>query len=434
MKIGSFFPNQTSPVFFALSADDLELHFLREKLTPKQLIDDAENKNLMCTLQVASLYMGKPEDKTSFYEEFQKEKWQRVLSRYHSFFCKMGINPISLDNAFYYPMDSYYQSVEQDRGEIDLVAIHLLSRSNQILHQDTNSLRMSQIINSKMHLARTASQHNIPVPETIVCRKKAIHSSEVSNFLDQYGPEVMLKIMGLSGARNVTSITSLNEIEDYLQEFPDDIEMVLQRKLDHSEWTEMTVDLFISDTHIEIANTRKILFSKGLWVGNYLNADLELEKNQQEILLSVGEYARIQGYSCQEGLNCGIDFFINGQDILITEINARYTGGLFPAEMLKRINMDNSTKGAVAFFDMVSLVHLEEYLNFVDRHLFSVSKNDFSIAPMGFSPYTLDIEGETKINVWQVVTGDFEKFKEIKNRELSKSEMQACDLISLENS
>ena len=51
----------------------------------------------------------------------------------------------------------------------------------------------------------------------------------------------------------------------------------LQRKLDHSEWTEMTVDLFISDTHIEIANTRKILFSKGLWVGNYLNADLELE-------------------------------------------------------------------------------------------------------------------------------------------------------------
>ena len=96
--------------------------------------------------------------------------------------------------------------------------------------------------------------------------------------------------------------------------------------------------------------------------------------------------------------------------------------------------MDNSTKGAVAFFDMVSLVHLEEYLNFVDRHLFSVSKNDFSIAPMGFSPYTLDIEGETKINVWQVVTGNFEKFKEIKNRELSKSEMQACDLISLENS
>ena len=74
------------------------------------------------------------------------------------------------------------------------------------------------------------------------------------------------------------------------------------------------------------------------------------------------------------------------------------------------------------------------YQSFVDRHFFSVSKNDFSIAPMGFSPYTLDIEGETKINVWQVVTGNFEKFKEIKNRELSKSEMQACDLISLENS
>ena len=119
MKIGSFFPNQSSPVFFALSGDDLELHFLREKLTPKQLVDDAENKNLMCTLQVASLYMGKPEDNTSFYEEFKKNSWNKVLTRYHNFFTNMGINPISLEKVFYYSMDSYYDTVEQDRGDIE---------------------------------------------------------------------------------------------------------------------------------------------------------------------------------------------------------------------------------------------------------------------------------------------------------------------------
>jgi len=431
MKVGSFFPNQEKSVFYALSADDLELHFLRENLTAKQLIDDAENKNLMCALQVASLYMGKPSDKTSFYEEFKKEEWQTVLSRYHSFFNNMGIKPIPLENAFYYPMDSYYANVERDRGDIDLVAIHLISRSNQQLHQDPESLLMSQTVNSKMHLARTAEEHNIPVPQTLVCSKNNLDSPEVSNFLNDHGSEVMLKVMGLSGARNVTVIDSVGAAKDYLKEYDDDLELVLQQRLNHSEWTEMTVDLLVSDTNIEIANTRKILFSEGVWVGNYLNANLELDQSQQNALLKVGEYARELGYSSPEGFNCGLDFFIKGKDILITEINARYTGGLFPAEMLKRIGQDKSTEGAVAFFDQVSEDKLEDYLDFVDRHLFSHSLHDFSIAPMGFSPYTIEVEGVNKVNVWQVVVGNFEQFKEIKEKELEPSEMQACRMISL---
>ena len=51
---------------------------------------------------------------------------------------------------------------------------------------------------------------------------------------------------------------------------------------------------------------------------------------------------------------------------------------------------------------------------------------------MGFSPYVIDIDGESKVNVWQVVVGDFEEFKEVKKHELKPSEMQACELIFLE--
>ena len=95
----------------------------------------------------------------------------------------------------------------------------------------------------------------------------------------------MLKVMGLSGARNVTSVNSIEAAREYLSEYSEDLELVLQKKLDHSEWTEMTVDLIVSDSTIEIANTRKILFSNGLWVGNYLNANLELDKFQKEELI-----------------------------------------------------------------------------------------------------------------------------------------------------
>ena len=68
-------------------------------------------------------------------------------------------------------MDSYYDTVEQDRGDIELVAIHLVSGSNLMLHQDSQSLSMSQTVNSKMYLARTASENDIPVPETMVWKK-----------------------------------------------------------------------------------------------------------------------------------------------------------------------------------------------------------------------------------------------------------------------
>ena len=106
---------------------------------------------------------------------------------------------------------------------------------------------MSQKINSKMHLARNASKVGIPVPETLVCKKSELENLNVTEFLNNYGPEVMLKVMGLSGARNVTSVDSIMSAREYLKEYSDDLELVLQRKLDHSKWTEMTVDLLISD-------------------------------------------------------------------------------------------------------------------------------------------------------------------------------------------
>ena len=56
----------------------------------------------------------------------------------------------------------------------------------------------------------------------------------------------------------------------------------------------------------------------------------------------------------------GIDFFIgkNGE-ISITEINARWTGGLFPAEILTKIN---NKRDAIPFFDVVPLEKKESFI------------------------------------------------------------------------
>mgnify|MGYP001158463390 FL=1 len=433
MKVGSFFPEQEERVFYALSADDLELHFSREDLNAKQLVDDSENKSLMCCLQVASMYFGKPEDHTSFYENFLKDEWQEVLVRYHNFFIQMGMNPISLDNLHYYPLDNFYSSIDLDRDDVDLISIHLVSGSNQCLQSDELSLRISQEVNSKMRLAETAPSKNIPVPSTLVTRKNRLDDPDVEGFISNHPPAVMLKVMGLSGARNVIEVSSVKEIKTYLADYKEDLELVLQQKLDISIWTEMTVDLIIKDTEITIANTRKILFSEGIWIGNYLNSNITLSKKQHSALIKVGEYVRSLGYSAPEGLNCGIDFFIDGEDIMVIEINARYTGGLFPAEILNRIGVTNSDTGSVAFFDMVSRDKLKEYLTFIDKCLYGKSPYNFSIAPMGFSPNTIEMDGE-KVNVWQVVVGDLEQFKAVKKQFLSDGEMPVSERVFVESS
>ena len=142
------------------------------------------------------------------------------------------------------------------------------------------------------------------------------------------------------------------ECQTIVAEYKNEMMVLLQQKLDPHFYTEMTVDLMVSESDIRIANTRKILFAEGLWVGNLIGDSVQLTPAQESALINVGEYARHHGYSSDIGSNCGIDFFVGDDDsVIVTEINARWTGGLFPAEALKQLN--NQNRDAVAFFDLV---------------------------------------------------------------------------------
>ena len=53
LPIGPFSPGQAQSTYFAMYADDCELHFELSELTPKQRIDHAANVALTAMLQVA---------------------------------------------------------------------------------------------------------------------------------------------------------------------------------------------------------------------------------------------------------------------------------------------------------------------------------------------------------------------------------------------
>ena len=142
--------------------------------------------------------------------------------------------------------------------------------------------------------------------------------------------------------------------------------------------------------------------------------------------MQVGAYAREHGHVAEEGINCGIDYFVFGDEVIVTEINARWTGGLFPAEFLRRLSI---TQPAVAFFDMVPVAQSDAVRAFQREHLFPSAGESLAYVPMGFTPFAMEIDGVERYFVWQIVVGDFAAFVEAKRKALAEDAFPTAELI-----
>jgi hypothetical protein len=326
----------------------------------------------------------------------------------------------------YHPLDGFYESVSQTLPAVELLNLYMWSGSNFPLHQDQSALDMSRNVNSKLHFAQHAPVAGLPVPQTQVYAKSAIAAGDADHFFAANAAGLMMKLLGLAGSRNVFKVDSTAQCLERIEEYDDEVLVLLQRVLDTGAWQEMTVDLTITPERVEISNVRQLLFAGGKWVGNYLSPELAVADAHREMLYRVGEYARHHGYVSERGVNCGIDYFIAGDEIMITEINARWTGGLFPAQYLQRLGVDQP---AVAFFDMVDCQDREALEAFQSEHLYAHGAADFSYIPMGFTPFEMEIEGSARYFVWQIVVGDFASFVEAKTRSLPEGAFPTADLI-----
>lgn len=437
---GPFAPNRMSrseriPTRYSMAGDDCSLHFDLDTLTAKQQQDHASNQILTAMLQVALLYIADDGDDVCLYSAFKESPWAEALKTYHHFFSILALAPLPLANISYHPMHSFYPSVAQTPTNGKTETLYMISGSNWCLHQSQQLLQMSQNLNSKTHFAEHAPRFGLPVPSTLIAQKSDLLSAEVADFFSQHNTPVMLKTLGLAGARNVTTVATAEEALEHLSEYPPDMALVLQERLNLEHYTEMTVDLLVSNENLEITNVRKLLFANGLWVGNLMGGAVSLTAAHRDQLLNVGEYARQHGFTHPDGYNLGIDYFIRNEsapasleEVVITEINARWTGGLFPAELVRRLGIEKQP--VVAFIDMCPPHDLDAYLAFVSQYLHTQSKAAFSIAPMGFAPFPVEVEGHQQLFVWQIVIGDFDAFKSAKNQHLGEQVLATAPLIN----
>ena len=432
MKTGSYFPGNHYSSLYAMAGDDCSLFFDLEQLTEKQQADHLSNIELTAMLQVALACVGHERDHLALYEEYQQPGWQDTLQRYHDFFTRMKSKVIPIEHFSYHPRDTYYQSVanriKDNPALTDVANLYMASGSNKVIHQDEELLAINRNVNSKKHFAENAPAFGIQVPDTLVTTKAELDSKTVAEFFNKHKNKIILKLLGLAGARNVTAVESITATEKYVAEYDDNMVILLQERLDLESYTEMTVDLVVSNDNIRIANTRKLLFADGLWVGNLIGNSVSVTDEQASALIHVGEYARHHGYVTDEGSNCGIDFFI-GKDgsLIVTEINARWTGGLFPAQILSQIDVKG--RDAVPFFDMVLIEEKEAYVDFIERHLVGEYEGEFAMVPLGFGCFPVPVEGLDYFYSWQMVVGDFDAFKQAKNKELPASVMITANII-----
>jgi hypothetical protein len=433
LKIDSFFPRQSKSTFYAMAGDDCSLFFDLETLTEKQQADHMANIVLTAMLQIALIALGKKSDHVGLYDAFLQEPWAGMVKRYHDNFQAAGFETIPPDHFVYGRKLDFYDSVADRIPEVDLVSLYMVSGSNAVIHKNPEALAKSRKLNSKFHFAAHAPVFGIPTPETFVTTKAGLTAPDSVKFLEGHlarDSAIMLKISGLAGARNVTSVASLAGAQDYVAQYADDMAVLLQKKLDLSAFTEMTVDLCVTDTDITIANVRRILFADGVWVGNFVPASSPLTQSQQAVLLNVGEYARSHGLGAPEGNNCGIDFFVGPQgEIIVTEINVRWTGGLFPTQAVQRIKPQGVN--AVVCFDICPLAEVNAYLDFVEAYRPGANEGNFSCLSLGFTPFEQDIGGVPHIYVWHLVMGDFAAFHREKSTQLAKGVLPTTDLIRL---
>ncbi len=426
MKVGSFIPEQSASTLYAMAGDDCSLHHDLSSLTPKQQVDHQENQVLTCALQVALVGLGKSIDHVALGSPFTELEWRDMLGHYSEMFVDMGLDSVPESHWQFHPLDGFYESVAAVLPEVNLTNLYMISGSNEPLHQNAEALAVSRNVNSKLHFAEHAPQAGLPVPHTEVYSKRGIREGEADRLFSEFSNGVMVKLLGLAGSRNVFAVDSVADCLNQIEEYSDDVQILLQEKLDISQWREMTVDLTITPQDVSISNVRQILFAGGKWVGNYISPELEVPEAHEAVLMQVGAYARDHGHVAEEGINCGVDYFVSGDDVIVTEINARWTGGLFPAEFLRRLAI---TQPAVAFFDMVPVAHTDAVRAFQREHLCPAAGNAFAYVPMGFTPFAMEIEGAERYFVWQIVVGDFAAFVEAKREALPEDAFPTAELI-----
>ncbi|HKU18131.1 MAG TPA: hypothetical protein VJP80_02550 [Candidatus Saccharimonadales bacterium] len=291
------------------------------------------------------------------------------------------------------------------RPDLQTVASICYSYNAQRAFPDEQHLAASIRVNAKTTLTNLAKQYGFAIPRsfvTTVAKAASLYDREFA----AHQTSVYVKLDGLGGGSNVVRAANRAEVVAVAKLYPGNVSCMLQEAVDRSYFE--TIHIYhITDTAITYDGSRATMTHDAAWYGNIFDPRIRLNAKQRAMLDAAARAIQQEGYAAREPLLVGFDAFMNPEDILITECNARWLGSTPSEYALRRLGAGVYTSvRAVSTIDGVAEHELPKFMDWVQAHLFDprrTTSQPYAVLPLGFSGYVDN--GERLVSI--IIVGDF---------------------------
>lgn len=324
-------------------------------------------------------------------DEYYK-KYMSIFNKYIDIYRKYNLS-FSKNIVFTKQHNIYQKASEISTIHDNLISICFSYALNEYININ-NKLKITALVNSKINLCNIALEAKLSIPFSVVVQKKDL--VKIRTLENPF----ILKTDGMGGGFNVTLINSLQKLQNIIKPFTSQDYFVMQQVLDKTQYQEGIADFCIQKESIVLLNIRTKLVCDGKWFGNIFTSNNKILNLKQFTQLKKCINAlRDIGYKSRSGLIVGIDFFFDSTEVYITDINARWTGGLPIALLRQKLNCEHNN--GIAYVDKINKNNIQDYLEYCNTN-FSQAR----VFPVSFGPS----ENRNKFYVWTFIIGNYKQY------------------------
>ncbi|MFB9905559.1 hypothetical protein [Allokutzneria oryzae] len=385
-QVGPIAPMPGRTTLYALDAEESSVTEPEEKFSDRTVRIDGEYTRSNSAYAISVLPATEKDDIFILDEAYRSQTW--LIDWLRKVYRVLGIE-FAERIHFATPKNFAATSVPLLEQDSAVAAVSTICYSYNLcktfpVEQHT---RTSGYLNAKTSFPDLAKKYSFDIPKSVVTAVRHLRAVAVSEFGFPTVP-VYVKMDGLGGGYNVARVVNDRDLDLVLDSYAADQHCVIQEAVDSSYFE--TIHLYtLADSGIEYQGSRVKITTDGQWYGNIFLPELRLTERQRRTADAAAYAAWHGGYRAREPLLIGLDGFMNGDELLITEFNARWLGSS-PAEyIMKRLGIYNKV-AALSVFDYVAEGEVQLFMDWVEKNLYRSGEQparDFMLLPMGIGGY-----------------------------------------------
>ena len=411
--IGPTLGESIEPIIYCLDSDESSMIQPETQLSERARKSDLEYMQNNTAFMLSVLASTKPTDHLIL---DQKHLDTPELLKYtYGIYEKLSLTPTK--NIHYAKQKNFANTAKNLQKELGIKTIssigysYLLAETFPIQER----LAISKYVNAKTSLLPLSQKYNFSIPDSLLINLSEITPEKLDSLRFPSDP-IYVKTDGLGGGYNVTKVKTVPQLQEILVELSHPCTKALVQAAVPKGFLETEHIFTIYPDRTEHLYSAVQITQNSSWYGNVFLANPTLSSAQKKSLSNTTYALQQEGYADDKGLLVGFDSLSNGEEMYITEFNARWLGSLPIKLLLERLGLLN-TERVFSTFDYIADPEVTKYMCFAEKNLYGCSTSpNFSMIPVSYSAYSTD----SKRVVCFVVTGDLIAFQEAVRRNFSE--------------